>query len=54
MKTMTETLGRTLLRQMHDDVEVVTSGRLLFRPVWTKPAFDDEGAWMLNAQEAGD
>jgi hypothetical protein len=43
-----------LITQLHQDVDAVTSGRLLFRPVWSKPAFDDEGGWMLNAQEAGD
>lgn len=51
---MSDTLGQTLLKQMHDDVEVVTSGRLLFRPVWSRPAPDDEGSWMLNATQAGD
>lgn len=50
---MTDALGQTLLKQMHDDIQVVTSGRLLFRPVWSKPEMA-EGEWMLETIEAGD
>jgi len=42
-----------LIEQIHEDVNVVTSGRLLFRPVWTRPPFD-EGDHILETREAGD
>lgn len=43
-----------LITQLHQDVDATMSQRLLFRPVWARPAPADEGEWMLNAQEAGD
>lgn len=42
-----------LITQLHQDVDATMSARLLFRPVWARPPFD-EGDYLLNAQEAGD
>lgn len=42
-----------LIEQIHTDVKVISAGRLLFRPIWTRPEMA-EGEWMLETQEAGD